>query len=41
MYEKGTPKSIHLSKVLDKFSFYAFALSYTGLLIGIIMSHMD
>ena len=41
LYEKGIPKSIHQSKVLDKFSFYAFALSYTGLLIGIIMSHMD
>jgi hypothetical protein len=41
MYEKGTPRSIHLSKVLDKLSFYVFALSYTGLLIGIIMSHMN
>ena len=41
LYEKGTPKSIHQSKVLDKASFYAFALSYTGLLIGIIFSHMD
>jgi hypothetical protein len=41
LYEKGSSKSLKLSKLLDKVSFYTVAISYTSLLIGIIASHIN
>jgi hypothetical protein len=40
LYEKGSTKSLKLSKLIDKVSFYTVAISYTALLIGIIASHI-
>lgn len=41
LYEKGSTKSLKLSKLIDKLSFYIVAISYSLLLIGIIFSHMN
>ncbi|MFN4819219.1 MAG: hypothetical protein ACK5F4_06615 [Ignavibacteria bacterium] len=40
LYEKGSTKSLKLSRLIDKLSFYIVAISYSSLLIGIIMSHI-